>query len=147
MVLWFVCLRLLDSHNWEDINDFDFSLSDEVYLQWELRANGDIITHTHTIEDKNYGTVFLKSDSINLYDYIWFVELTWVVEKFYQWDPIVKVLMLSWSVSGTWDNVNMAFNGNGWVYIKSAWIQLLPSFFDTYVLLNEWENGKILIQI
>ena len=146
LVLWLLCWRFLDSYNWEDINDFDFSLSDEVYLQWELRADGDIITHTHTIEDKNYWTVFLKSDSINLYDYVWFVELTWVVEKFYQWDPIVKVLMLSWSVSGTWDNVNMAFNGNGWVYIKSAWIQLLPSFFDTYVLLNEWENGKILIQ-
>ena len=32
------------------------------------------------------------------------------------------------------------------VYILWAGIQFLPSFFDEYVLLNEWENWQILLQ-
>ncbi len=125
----------------------NFSLWQEVALQWEIHPNWDITTHTHTIDDIIYWTMKIKSDSINLSDYAWFVELTWVVEKFYQWDPIIKVYTLSWSVSeeDEWDT-NIVLDWNVWVYFKWAWIQLLPTFFDEYVLLNEWENGQILIQ-
>ena len=83
---------------------------------------------------------------INLSDYAWFVELTGIVEKFYQGNPIIKVVALSGSLAWSGDNTNIVLDGNSWVYILWAWMQFLPSFFDEYVLLNEWENGEIHIQ-
>ena len=125
----------------------DFSLWDEVHLQWEIKANGDITTHTHTIDDIEYWVIRIKSDSVNLSDYAWFVELTGIVEKFYQWNPIVKVSVLSGSLIWVEESdTNIVLDGNSGVYILWAWIQFLPSFFDEYVLLNEWENGEIRIQ-
>ena len=123
-----------------------FSLWQEIYLQWEIKADGDIITHTHTIDDVNYWIIWIKSDLINLSDYAWFVELTGIVEKIYQGNPIVKVRTLSWNVSEEEWDTNIVLDENSWVYILGAWIQFLPSFFDEYVLLNEWENWEILIQ-
>jgi len=125
----------------------DFSLWDEVHLQWEIKANGDITTHTHTIDDIEYWVIRIKSDSVNLSDYAWFVELTGIVEKFYQWNPIVKVSVLSGSLIWVEESdTNIVLDENSGVYILWAWIQFLPSFFDEYVLLNEWENGEIRIQ-
>ena len=153
LVGWLVCWKLFWAPVNQDWNipenyDVDFRLDDEVYLQWEIKANGDIITHTHTIEDVNYWLIGIKSDSINLSDYIWFVQLTWkVVKKPVQWIPIVKVLTLSGTLAwaDAWDT-NIVLDDNSGVYILWAWIQFLPSFFDEYVLLNEWENGEIRIQ-
>lgn len=146
LLLWLVCWKFFGSHDWEDANNFDFSLGEEVYLQWEIKADGDIVTYTHTIDDVNYWKIWIKAkDPINLYDYDGFVELTWIVEKFYQGNPIVNVRSLSGSTSGT-GNLNIALNSDGWVYLVWAWIQFLPSFFDEYVLLNEWENWEIHIQ-
>ena len=134
-------------NNYEEENNhvIDFSLWEQVYLQWEIKWNGDIITHTHTIEDVNYWIIRIKSDAINLSDYAWFVELTGIVEKFYQWNPILKVIALSGSLAWTGD-VSIDMNENWGVYILWAWIQFLPSFFDEYVLLNEWENWELRIQ-
>lgn len=152
LILWLVWRKIFrapaDLNNYELENDhnIDFSLGEEVYLQWEIKANGDIITHTHTINDINYWIIGIKSDSVNLSDYAWYVELTWIVEKFYQWNPIVKVKLLSWTISNMEDETNIVLDWNVWVYFKWAGIQLLPSFFDEYVLLNEWENGEIRIQ-
>lgn len=125
----------------------EFSLWQEIYLQWEIKSDWDIITHTHTVDDTTYWVIWIKSDSINLSDYAGFVELTWIVEKFYQGNPIVKVYSLSWTISAEEDvDTNIVLDENSWVYILWAGIQFLPSFFDEYVLLNEWENGEILIQ-
>jgi len=151
--LWLVCRKIfrapanLNNYEEENNHNIDFSLGQEVYLQWELKANGDIITHTHTIDDIEYGVIWIKSDSVNLSDYAGFVQLTWIVEKFYQWNPIVKVNSLSGTLA--WsdeDDTNIVLDENSGVYILWAWIQFLPSFFDEYVLLNEWENGEIRIQ-
>jgi len=144
LLLWLIYWKFLGDHDWEDIDNFDFSLGEEVYLQWEIKIDGDI-THPYTIDDIKYWEIWIKSDSINLSNYIWFVELTWIVEKFYQGNPIVKVISLSGSLSETW-HLNVALNDDWWVYIVWAWIQFLPSFFDEYVLLNEWENWEIHIQ-
>ena len=151
--LWLVCRKIfrapanLNNYEEENNHNIDFSLGQEIYLQWELKANGDIITHTHTIDDIEYGVIWIKSDSVNLSDYAGFVQLTWIVEKFYQWNPIVKVNSLSGTLA--WsdeDDTNIVLDENSGVYILWAWIQFLPSFFDEYVLLNEWENGEIRIQ-
>ena len=144
MLLWLICWKFLVNHDWENINNFDFSLGEEVHLQWEIKIDGDI-THPYTIDDINYWEIWIKSDSINLSDYVWFVELTWIVEKFYQWNPIVKVISLSGSLSESW-HLNVDLNDDWWVYIVWAWVQFLPSFFDEYVLLNEWDNWEIHIQ-
>ena len=146
-ICWLVFWRSALYTEEPETKELDFSLWEQVYLHWELRADWDIITHTHTIDDPEYGKIWIKSDTINLSDYAWFVELTWLVEKFYEWNPIVKVLVLSWALAGEWDNnMDIIFDENSWVYILWAWIQFLPSFFEEYVLLNEWENGEIHIQ-
>lgn len=127
--------------------EMEFSLGEDVYLKWELRADWDIITHTHTINDSEHWIISIKSDTINLYDYAWFVEVSGIVEKFYQWEPIVKVYNLSWNLADIEDeDTNIVLDENSWVYILGAGIQFLPSFFDKYLLLNEWENWEILIQ-
>ena len=152
IILWLIWRKIfwapanLNNYEEEDNHNIDFSLWEQVYLQWEIRANGDIITHTHTIDDVEYWIIWIKSDSVNLSDYVWFVQLTWVVEKFYQWNPIVKVTTLSGSKTNVEDETNIVLDWNAWVYLKWAWVQFLPSFFDEYVLLNEWENGEIRIQ-
>lgn len=46
-----------------------FSLGQEIYLEGELLSNGDIITHTHTIVDTTYGSIAVKSKSLNLGDF------------------------------------------------------------------------------
>lgn len=153
VILWLICRKLfwapanLSNYEEENNHNIDFSLGQEVYLQWEIKSNGDIITHTHTIDDVEYWVIWIKSDSVNLSDYIWFVQLTGTVEKFYQWNPIVKVVSLSWTLAWADESdTNIVLDGNAWVYLKWAWVQFLPSFFDEYVLLNEWENGEIRIQ-
>lgn len=152
IILWLIWRKIfwapanLNNYEEEDNHNIDFSLWEQVYLQWEIRANGDIITHTHTIDDVEYWIIWIKSDSVNLSDYVWFVQLTWVVEKFYQWNPIVKVTTLSGSKANVEDETNIVLDWNAWVYLKWAWVQFLPSFFDEYVLLNEWENWEIRIQ-
>lgn len=152
LVLWLIFWKLfrapanLNGYDSENPQNINFSLWEQIYLQWELKADGDIITHTHTIQDENYWKIWVKSDSVNLSDYAWFVQLTGIVEKFYQGNPIVKVIALSGTLAWSGDNTNIVLDGNSWVYILWAWIQFLPNFFDEYVLLNEWENGEIHIQ-
>ena len=153
LVLWLVYWKLfyapVNQDEYEpEIYDINLHLDDEVYLQWEIKADGDIFTYTHTIEDANYWVIWIKSDSINLSDYVWFVQLTGiVVKKPVQWIPIVKVMTLSGSLAWVDDSdTNIVLDENSGVYILWAWIQFLPTFFDEYVLLNEWENGEIRIQ-
>ena len=125
--------------------DMDFSLWEQVYLQWEIKIEGNPAIFSYTIDDVNYGKIWLRSESwINLSDYAWFVELTGIVEKFYQGNPIIRVITLSGTLA--WSGTDIVLDGNSGVYVLWAWIQFLPSFFDEYVLLNEWENGEIHIQ-
>ena len=145
--LWKVFWAPANLNGADTEQEMEFSLGEEVYLKWELRADWDIITHTHTINDSEHWIISIKSDTINLYDYAWFVEVSGIVEKFYQWEPIVKVYNLSWNLADIEDeDTNIVLDENSWVYILGAGIQFLPSFFDKYLLLNEWENWEILIQ-
>lgn len=149
LIVWFVSWKVFNGSEWDENKDFNFSLWEEVFLQWEIRADGNIpMWYTHTIDDIDYWKIWIKSDSdfIDLSDYAWFVQLTWIVEKFYQSSPIVKVYSISWSKSGLGNHVDMAFESDGSVYISKAGVLFLPSFFDEYVLLNEWENWEIHIQ-
>ena len=151
VVLWFAWWKLFwapANLSWvEEQQDMNFSLWEQVYLQWEIKVEGEISIHPYTIDDIKYGKIWIRSDdTINLSNYVWFVELTWIVEKFYQWNPIVKVLVISGSLVWSGDDANVVLDENWGVYILWAWIQFLPAFFDEYVLLNGWENGEIHIQ-
>ena len=147
LVIWLICWKFFGSENGiETDQNIRFSLWEEVYLQWEIKMDANITIHPYTIDDINYGKIWLRSQSwINLSDYAGFVQLTGIVEKFYQWNPIVNVIAISGSLAWTWD-MNISFNEDGGEYIVWAWIQFLPSFFEEYVLLNEWENWEIRIQ-
>ncbi len=154
IICWVVWWKLFyapvnqDGYEVENNTNIDFWLDDKVYLQWEIKANGDLFTHTHTIEDINYGVIGIKAESpINLSNYVWFVQLTGiVVKKPIQWIPVVKVLELSGTKANEMDELDIVLDWNVWVYLKWAGVQFLPGFFDEYVLLNEWENGEIHIQ-
>lgn len=146
VILWLIARKILDKNEWDQHKDVDFSLWEEVYLQWELKSDGDIITHTHTIDDVNYWEIWIKSDSVNLSDYAGFVELSWVVEKFYQSNPIVKVYSISWTKVGSGDGINMVFDGDNGYYIPEAGILFLPGFYEEYLSLNDGKDWKILIK-
>ena len=150
LILWLLGRKLFWAPAnlwWEGEQNIDFSLWEQIHLQWEIKVEGEISIHPYTIDDINYGKIWIRADEpINLSSYAWFVELTWIVEKFYQWNPIVKVLVISGSLAWSGNETNIVLNENGGVYLLWAGMQFLPSFFDEYVLLNEWENGEIHIQ-
>lgn len=150
LCVWLVACRKLFrapvNLEWIESVSETISLWQEVYLEWELKADWDFTTHTHTLNDANYGLVGVKSSELNLSDYVWLVQLTWIVEKFNQEMPIVRVIQLSGTLTDSDEETDIVLDENSGVYILWAWIQFLPSFFDEYVLLNDWENGEIQIQ-
>ena len=132
---------------WNLSQDTKFSLWEEVYLQWEIKEDRDFFTHTHVIDDVNYWPIWIKSDSINLSNYAWVVLLTGIVEKFYQWNPIVKVKNLSWTLSDVEYDTDLVLDNNSdYRYLSNAGIQFLPGFYEKYFLMNDWENGEIRIK-
>ncbi len=146
LILWLVSWKVFNNGGWNGGKDFNFSLWEEVFLQWEIKADGNIATYTHTIEDVNYWKIWLKSDTINLSDYAWFVQLTWIVEKFYQNDPIVKVYNISWNKVEAGDEIGLVFESDGSFYVPEAGVLFLPNFYDDYLFLNDWKNWNILIK-
>lgn len=150
LCVWLIACRKLFrapvNLEWIESVSETISLWQEVCLEWELKADWDFTTHTHTLNDANYGLVGVKSSELNLSDYVWLVQLTWIVEKFNQEMPIVRVIQLSGTLTDSDEETDIVLDENSGVYILWAWIQFLPSFFDEYVLLNDWENGEIQIQ-
>ena len=146
-LLWRKLFRAPVNLWWDAKQDMNFSLGEQIYLQWEIKIEGNPTIYSYTIDDVNHGKFWLRSnDNIVLSNYVWFVQLTWIIEKIHQDTPIVRVLTLSGTLAWSGDDTNIVLDENWGVYILWAWIQFLPSFFDEYVLLNEWENGKIRIQ-
>ena len=147
LVAWKIFFAPVNLDEWRESQNSKFSLGEEIYLQWEIKIEGNPAIYSYTIDDVNYGKFWLRSnDNMVLSNYVWFVQLTWIIEKIYQETPIVRVLTLSGSLAWSGDDTNIVLDENWGVYILWAWIQFLPSFFDEYVLLNEWENGEIRIQ-
>ncbi|MDR3168306.1 MAG: hypothetical protein LBU27_00650 [Candidatus Peribacteria bacterium] len=132
-----------------DINEnvAQFSLGQEISLQGTLKADGDILTHTHTITDTVYGITNVKSKTINLGDYEGTIEATGIVEKFYQGAPIIELTALSGQKVGLSSGTtpDIVLEGSAGVYLLQAGIHFLPAFFEEFLLLNEGENGEIKI--
>lgn len=130
----------------ENPNEGLCRLWETIYLKGELKADGDIITHTHTITTEQYGVLLLRSKSINLWEYHGQVELTGKIEKCYQETPIIEVDQLSGELLKKVEDIDIALDKDSWKYYTAAGIHFLPTFFDDYVLLNDGENGEFLIQ-
>ena len=135
----------------EDLSQTSFfSLGQEVVLRGELQANGDIVRYTHTITDPQYPEPFaVKSKMVSLNDYTGIVEATGIVEKFYQGLPIIEIQAISGQQFGMIPNVidtDVILDQSAGVYLLSAGVLFLPEFFESYLLLNEGENGQIVIQ-
>ena len=148
LIVWLVVWKVFRNNEWWELDqDANFSLWEEVYLQWEIKMDGNITIHPYIIDDINYGKIWIRSESwINLSDYAGFVQLTGIVEKFYKTTPIVRVYSISWSKLGLGSGVSMVFDGDNGYYISEAGILLLPTFYDEYLPLNDWEDGKLLIK-
>ena len=127
-----------------------FSLGQEITLQGELKADGDIVRYTHTINDSQYAApLAVKSKQVSLNDYAGIVEATGVVEKFYQGLPIIEIQAISGQKIGMATGgieTDVVLDKSSGVYLLSAGILFLPEFFEGYLLLNEGENGQILIK-
>lgn len=145
---WKIFFAHVDLDKVEPDTESNFSLWEEVHLQWEIKEDRDFATHTHKLDDLNYGEVRLKSDSENLSDYVGFVELTWVVEKFYVWtQPIVRVTAISWTILDSDESVDMVLDENpGYSYLSEAGILFLPSFYEKYTTRGDWKNGEIIVE-
>lgn len=146
LIVWLVAFKIFGGSKGESDKAFDFSLWDEVFLQWEIKVDGNIAVHPYTIDDINYGKIWIRSDSVNLSEYAGFVQLTGIVEKFYQSTPVVKVYSISWSKAWSGNEVNMVFDGDDGYYISEAGILLLPDFYKEYFPLNDWKDWKLLIK-
>ena len=148
LVIWLVALKIFygDDIGWDEAQDSSFSLWEEVSLQWNIKADGGITPYI--IDDINYWKIWLNSssNSVKLSDYVWFVQLTWIVEKFYKNYPVVKVYSISWNKVGVGDEISLVFESDGSFYLPEAGILFLPNFYDEYLFLNDWKNWKILIK-
>ena len=67
------------------------------------------------------------------------MEATGIVEKFYQGNPIIEITLLSGQIlEDTFEDVtDIVLDESSGVYLLSAGIHFLPSFFEHYLLLNE----------
>lgn len=132
----------------EDNQPSLFSLGQEIEINGELKSDGDIVTHTHTITDPIYGILAVKSKVLNLGEYKGIVEAIGIVEKFYQGNPIIEITTLSGQiVEDTFEETtDIVLDESSGVYLPAAGVHFLPAFFEYYLLLNEGENGQILIQ-
>ena len=52
-----------------------FVVGDPITLEWEIRADGDFMTHTHTLLTQSSGVFGLKSKTINLSQYTWTISI------------------------------------------------------------------------
>lgn len=148
LVCWFFCWQIF----WKPVNVLNvenenrFSIWENLALQWNMKANWDIVTYTHTLQGEDWILFGLKSTELNLFDYDGYVELTGMVEKYNKEIPIIRVLQLSGSIVKESEDIDIAWDEQKWAYIMSAWMYFLPTFFDDYFLLNDWENWEVKIQ-
>lgn len=147
--------------NWQNIMDFVWvesseniqvdweilSIWDEVMWSGELDDDGDIVNYTHSLDLDAYWEVYLKSSTINLTNYEWKVYFEWIVDRIYQWVPIVSVdtiYSLEDDFSLSW--LDLSWNDEKSMYLPKLWIYLDSNFFENYDLVNNWEYWEIKIK-
>lgn len=129
--------------------DVNLSVWDDVELTWIISQDGDMVNYTHMIKSEEYGLLWLKSTKINLNNYTSEVSLEWIVEKIYQWVPIVLVDSIYAIEFEDIEDVDTGDVEKVVVQPKSLSdldMYFDEKFFDKYALINEWDNGVLKIK-
>ena len=135
------------SNHEEQISTWLLNVWDDVSFTWVINSNGDIINYTHTINLLDLGEVGLKSSKINLSNYVDEVYIEWIVERIYQWVPIVSVdTIYSLNLGDELLEEDMTWNNNDFKYLPNIGIYLGSDFFQKYSLLNLWEGWILKIK-
>lgn len=130
----------LDSQE-EQTSNTQFHIGDGISFSWRIYDDWDIINYTHSIESAEFGKIALKSSNINLNNYKDDVFVEWIVEKIYQWMPVVWVsIIYSLDIQEEdieWDELWELSHES--VFLPKIGIYLDEEFIQKYSLLNEWE--------
>lgn len=124
----------------DEISDVNLSIWDDVELTGVIVSDGDMTNYTHTITTE-YGIVGLKSSKFNLNNYSKEVSLEWIVEKFYQWVPVVSVSSI-YEIDFEDEMEEIMWNIQK-KYLPKVWMYFDENFFEKYSLINEW-NGSVI---
>ena len=68
-----------------------FVIGDQVTLEWDLRNDGDFVTHTHTLLTQSSGVFWLKSKTVNLNLYTGHISLEGTVDSEHSGLVIIQV--------------------------------------------------------
>lgn len=125
-----------------------FNIGDEVSFSGTIYDDGDILNYTHSIESSEFGKLALKSSKINLNNYKNDVFIEWIVEKIYQWMPIIWVSTI-YSLDMQeeeieWDNLSWLNYES--MFLPKLGIYLDAEFFQKYSLINEWDGWVLKIK-
>ncbi len=119
-----------------------FQIGQEVALSGELAADGDLVSYTHTLSLYDGTIVGIKSKNLDLSQYSWFVDIQWIVDKQLDSLFIIDVTTISWALTQTWIVQEIPWSWNG-LYMSQAGMYFPSEFFQSYTLLNNWENWEI----
>lgn len=121
-----------------------------------LRADGDILTYTHTLTTKNGDKYLLKSKTvpINNYSntYSGVLQIIGTLETIYQNLPLVEVEAIGTEVAdlngenGSWES-HVSKEDSSIIYIKNIGLWFGSDFFEEYAFVGEaWQNWEITVK-
>ncbi len=121
---------------------------DQVSLSWNFFDGWDIVNYTHILDSDEYWEIWIRSQNINLNNYNDEVYLEWIVEKTYQWIPIVSVdtiysLDMEEELTG---DVEDEIEESETKYLSNVWLYFDEDFFQNYSLVNEWNDWILKIK-
>ncbi len=134
----------LGQWTWEVSSGLRFGES--VSIEWEIRQDGDFVTHTHKLYTESSWVFGLKSKTINLNQYSGFIAIEWVIDTENDGIYIIEVNNIISEVSTSpleTEILNTGATSSNGVYLAKAGIYFVPWFEDEYTLDNSGENGKI----
>ena len=129
----------------------NLEIGQQVSIEWEIKQDGDFVTHTHKLYTLNSWIFGLKSKIVNLNQYSWMVGIEWMVSENRDGLYIIDVSSLidqnTWTnqVVATWTDLSWQVVSQ-WVYVPKAWVFFPVSFFDEYVIENTGDNSKITVK-
>ncbi|MCX6825330.1 MAG: hypothetical protein NTY80_03830 [candidate division SR1 bacterium] len=158
LVLVIVCtfvLAFLLFRNYDSITNFfsariesttGFQIGQAISLSGILKANGDLISYSHTLTLSDTTVVGIKSRTLDLSLYTGNIDIQGTVEKELNSIYIIEVSVVSGSLASTGSSQQVLLGSGSGIYISQAGIYLPAEFGTKYVLLNQGENGVLRVQ-
>lgn len=145
LIVVFLLFKNIDfSRDVEDTVSQWQTIWSEISLSWEIFADWDNISYTHTLKTADNTIYWLKSRDLSIGQYHGVVEIKWIIEKKQPEFFVIEVKFISWSTATlSWENLTWEEIKESWIYIQNAWVYFPESITDKYSLLNNWEDGTI----